>query len=223
MTKARAIWIWIKSVSWWFWIERVSWIVILLGIPSYFLDQYFRGEIERATNTLEFVKKYQDPHMVGERFVLLEPWLQYNIADLEAQGVSTRTITDTVFKMIDLSKGTKHDMRTAVFDIVDFYETLLVCINIRRCDRGIATSYFREYANEFYCLYRPYILQLKRQRQLPTNYACGLEGFAGACGSGLQAPLPAGSTHSLSAEKGATTSIVRSSPVITSTGPAACQ
>ena len=140
------------------------------------------------------MKKYQDPHMLGQRFALLEPWLQYDVKELvEVEGISARAVEDTVFNMIDLSagKGTYHDMRMAIFDIVDFYETLVVCLDVGRCERDVANSYFKEYANQFYCLYKPYILKLRLHRELPNNYACGLARFAGDCETGSTESDPA--------------------------------
>ncbi len=173
-----------RSERIWTWAERLSWMVIILGIFGVGLDQYFRWQAERESNTLQFVKNYQAPHMLGQRFALLEPWLQYDVKELvEVEGISTRAVTDTVFNMIDLSagKGTYHDMRIAIFDIVDFYETLVVCIDVGRCNEKVADSYFKEYANQFYCLYKPYILKLRLHRELPSNYACRLAKFAGDC------------------------------------------
>jgi hypothetical protein len=175
----------------WFLVERASWIAVILGIGfaafgivSWWLDQNARRQAELESNTLEFVKKYQDPHMLGQRFALLEPWLQYDVKELvEVEAISERAVTDTVFNMIDLSagRGPYHDMRLAIFDIVDFYETLVVCIEVKRCNGEVANSYFKEYANQFYCLYKPYILKLRLHRELPSNYACRLARFAGEC------------------------------------------
>lgn len=206
MTRARAEAIWV-------WVERASWVVILLGIPSFFLEQYFRSNIERASNTLEFVKKYQEPNMVAQRFALLRPWLQYNVQQLEAQGISTRAINDTVFNLIKSSEGTDSDMRVAIFDIVDFFETLLVCIEIDRCNKKIATSYFKEYANQFYCLYEPYITQLRRQQQMPKNYACSVSRFAGTCDTRVQNLIPTDNASLSSSTRGETSAVVKSSPV----------
>jgi hypothetical protein len=179
----------------WAWIERVSWIVIIIGaVIGWYAEKLNREQAERQSNTLEFMKKYQDPHMLGQRFALLEPWLQYDVKELvEVEGISARAVEDTVFNMIDLSagKGTYHDMRMAIFDIVDFYETLVVCLDVGRCERDVANSYFKEYANQFYCLYKPYILRLRLHRELPNNYACGLARFAGDCETGSTESDPA--------------------------------
>jgi hypothetical protein len=179
----------------WAWIERVSWIVIIIGaVIGWYAEKLNREQAERQSNTLEFMKKYQDPHMLGQRFVLLEPWLQYDVKELvEVEGISARAVEDTVFNMIDLSagKGTYRDMRMAIFDIVDFYETLVVCLDVGRCERDVANSYFKEYANQFYCLYKPYILKLRLHRELPNNYACGLARFAGDCETGSTESDPA--------------------------------
>ena len=180
-----------SSKGYWVWAERLSWaaVIITLGVAGYgirtwYLDQQAKKQAELESNTLEFVKKYQDPHMLGQRFALLEPWLQYDVKELvEVEGISERAVADTVFNMIDLSagKGIYHDMRMAIFDIVDFYETLVVCIDVGRCEKDVADSYFKEYANQFYCLYKPYILKLRAHRELPNKYACGLARFAGEC------------------------------------------
>jgi hypothetical protein len=185
----------VSSKGNWAWIERVSWIVIIVGaLIGWYAEKLNRKQAERQSNTLEFMKKYQDPHMLGQRFALLEPWLQYDVKELvEVEGISARTVEDTVFNMIDLSagKGTYHDMRMAIFDIVDFYETLVVCLDVGRCERDVANSYFKEYANQFYCLYKPYILKLRLHRELPNNYACGLARFAGDCETGSTESDPA--------------------------------
>jgi hypothetical protein len=195
-----------SSKGYWYLFERASWIAVILGligvifgIVSWVIDQNSRKQAELESNTLEFVKEYQAPHMLGQRFALLEPWLQYDVKELvDVEGISARAVEDTVFNMIDLSagKGTYHDMRIAIFDIVDFYETLVVCIDVRRCEKKVADSYFKEYANQFYCLYKPYILKLRLHRELPSNYACRLAKFAGDCERASTEPDPAtGGVH----------------------------
>jgi len=163
----------------WVIVERLSWTVVIFGIPLFFIEQNIRSQHERENNTLEFAKKYQDSQMVTYRFALLAPWMQYNIREMEAARPSRRVVDDFVMKLIEVSKdsGKDADMRAAIFGIVDFYETLMVCVETARCDKQLAISYFEEYGRKFYCLYRPYILKL-RDEQRVASYGQRLEQLA---------------------------------------------
>ena len=89
-----------------------------------------------------------------------------------------------MLKLVDANSKSagRQDMREAIFSIVDFYETLQLCIDVQKCDRPLALSYFQEYARRFYCLYAPYIGKLRHQQSMP-GYATRLERLALAGGS----------------------------------------
>lgn len=167
-----------SKIEVWDWVDRLSKIVVALGVPLFFVEQYLHWERDKATNTLEFVKKFQDTQLVNQRFALLSAWMQYDIRQLQAAGPSKKAIDDAVLKIVNASVVPgKTDLRAAVFDIVDFYETLKVCIDSNRCDGEMAVSYFSEYAHRFFCLYQPYILKL-REQQAVSSYGKRLEEFA---------------------------------------------
>jgi hypothetical protein len=172
------------NARFWTWLERASWIWIVLGVPLFFVEHHLQLERDRATATLEFVKRYQDSQIVSERFALLAPWMQYNIEEFRLAKPSPQAIEDLVLKLVNASPTSgPRDMREAIFSIVDFYETLQICVNAGRCDPALAVSYFGQYAKQFYCLYKPYIFKLRHDQNIPT-YARRLEQLAegeGAC------------------------------------------
>jgi hypothetical protein len=145
----------------------VTWIVIVgtatFGIPSLIIEHHFQLERDRQAATLEFAKIFQSPHLVEKRLSLLTPWLDgdYNVQRLRKLGVSTADVRAIVLNMVDPSAPSSADVRSAIFNLVDFYETLQLCVERQRCDQEIAAAYFQPYAWEFYCLYRPYINQLR--------------------------------------------------------------
>jgi hypothetical protein len=152
----------------------------------FFVGEHLKREEERASNTLDFVKRFQESQLVAQRFVLLKSWMQYDVKAIETLQMPKQVLDDLVLKMIEVStEGANQDeLRPAIFSIVDFYETLAVCIDIRRCDRDIAVNYFDDYARRFYCLYQPYIHLLREQQQIAA-YGARLESFAlrkGPCG-----------------------------------------
>jgi hypothetical protein len=168
----------------WTWLERASWIWIVLGVPLFFVEHHLQLDRDRATATLEFVKRYQDSQLVSERFALLAPWMQYNIEEFRQARPSPQAVEDLVLKLVNASPTSGgRDMREAIFSIVDFYETLQLCVDAGRCDRELALSYFGMYAKQFYCLYKPYVFKLRHDQNIPT-YAQRLEQLAqggGAC------------------------------------------
>jgi hypothetical protein len=165
----------------WAWVERITWIIVIFGIPLFFVEQYLQIQREKVSATLEFMKKYQDAHLVSQRFILLEPWTQYDLQTLRLANPSTRAMDDLVIALINKSAGSSRDMREAIFNIVDFYDTLELCIRAGRCDRKLAIAYFQGYAKQFFCLYSPYIQRLKNQQSMP-EYGSRLERFAVAGG-----------------------------------------
>jgi hypothetical protein len=71
----------------WVWIDRFSRIMVFVGIPAFFVNQYIRAEHDRASNTLEFVTRFQDSQLVRYRYRLLAPWMAKNVTALEKAGV----------------------------------------------------------------------------------------------------------------------------------------
>jgi hypothetical protein len=148
-------------------LERVTWIVIVgtatLGIPSLILEHTFQLDRDRQAATLEFAKIFQSPQLVEKRLALLAPWLDgdYDVRRLRKLRVSTADVRAIVLNMVDASNPSSADVRSAIFDLVDFYETLQLCVERKQCDQDMASAYFQPYAWEFYCLYRPYINQLR--------------------------------------------------------------
>jgi hypothetical protein len=158
-----------KNFASWTWFERLSWIVVVFGASGFFVEHYFQLQRDKASATLEFVKRYQDAQLTSRRFALLEPWMSYDIKQMKAMGATRQDIDELVMKLIEHHSGNDTaDIRAAIFDVVDFYQTLSHCIEAGRCDGDVAKSYFEEYAWRFYCLYRPYILTLKQQQNMPT-------------------------------------------------------
>jgi hypothetical protein len=173
----------------WKWVERLSWIWIIFGIPLFFIEHHRQVERDKAAATLEFVKRYQDNQLVTQRFALLSPWMKYNLQAFMMAKPSPLAVEDMVLKMVDASaesNSNQRDMREAIFSIVDFYETLQLCIDAGSCDRALAVSYFGQYAHQFFCLYKPYILKLRSQQRM-LDYGNRLERLAlegGSCDAG---------------------------------------
>lgn len=177
----------------WFYLERLSWIVIVVGGPTFLVEWYHdRGErarqLERdraehylqlqrdkASETLSFVKTYQDATLVAQRFALLEPWLseQNNLSFYGQMDGTYADFEDLVLKTV----AARPQLRTAIFGVVDFYETLQLCIDADRCDKKIAISYFQDYSRQFFCFYRPYIQMLKEKQNI-QSYGDRLMRFA---------------------------------------------
>lgn len=136
---------------------------------------------------------FQDSHLVSKRFALLAPWLtgQFDIRKLREQGATRADLQAIVLAQVDPAYPSSADMRSAIFDIVDFYDTLQLCIENDRCDKAMAEAYFQNYAWEFQCLYEPYISLLKdalapstetSQDQTAEVYGQRLKRFATAYG-----------------------------------------
>jgi hypothetical protein len=151
----------------WCYFERISWIVIvataLIGVPTLLIEHRFQLERDRRSATLEFAKIFQGDHLVSKRFELLTPWLQgkYEIEQLRRMQATRADLRAIVLDMVGPTAPSGAQLRSSIFDIVDFYETLQLCIENDRCDKEMAVTYFQEYAWQFYCLYQPYIQRLK--------------------------------------------------------------
>ncbi len=152
----------------WVYLERFSWIIIVatavLGIPTLLIEHHFQLQRDRQNTTLEFAKLFQGAHLVSQRFALLMPWLEgkYDIENLRRVEASRADLRAIVLDMVEPITSSSAQLRSAIFDVVDFYETLQLCIENDRCDKAMAVAYFQGYAWEFYCLYQPYIEKLKK-------------------------------------------------------------
>ncbi|MEA3278725.1 MAG: hypothetical protein U9Q81_26185 [Pseudomonadota bacterium] len=160
-------------------LRNLSYIVVILGIPTFFLDQYEGRQRQNKLNTLEYVNRFHDPHLIRQRFALLRPWLDRDLNKLLAAGASRRTLQDLVLADVTASaeKGREADMRAALFDVVDFYDSLSVCLQVSLCSSDLAESYFGDYATRFFCLYEGYIKKVRTEQSIPS-FGLRLEEFS---------------------------------------------
>jgi hypothetical protein len=134
----------------WNWIDKATKVLVLFGIPMFFVQEHIKNEQDRAGNTLEFVKRFGEAELVGHRMALLKPWLQYDVASLETAKIPKEALDQLVLKMIVVSEQEHNgDLRSSIFSIVDFYESLGICVEINRCNQQIAKAYFLDYAHRF--------------------------------------------------------------------------
>lgn len=147
-------------------IETLSFIVIILGVPAFFIEQYQARQHAAKEATLEYVNRFHRAELTESRFLLLKPWLDQNIQKLVEAGASRETINDIVQAEIDTSadNGPNKDLRVAVFRMVDFYDSLLVCLENEICSEDLVRSYFGDYAVRFDCLYGGYIKKVKSEQ-----------------------------------------------------------
>lgn len=167
-------------------LEALSYLVITAGIVTFYIQQSNDFEKTRTTTTLDYVGRYNSDYLVNFRYRLLAPWYDYanDLTTIEQIGHVEKSAFDSfIMKLVEKAaeEGGQHDLRPAVFAVVEFYDQLLICDETKICDPNALRAYFSANAKNFFCLYRP-VIEFHRLRMAIPDYGVRLERFVGAIG-----------------------------------------
>jgi hypothetical protein len=160
-------------------LEYVGALVVITGVPLFFIERWQQAEDERKTRAIEFVGRFQAENMAEARFRLLEPWLAYRDelrAVAKLGGLDREEANRLVKGIVAASAEAPGDPRLleAIHEMTDFFDHVAICVRENLCDSAVIRSYFKSYATQFFCLYGV-VLEDQRADLGMAGYGSGVE------------------------------------------------
>ncbi len=133
----------------------------------------------RVKQTMEQLKSFNSGRLQDAYLKLTSIWFEYYhyIEGINKEIVASKQASEQIKANIILPIIANRALEQDIRILVDFYESLQVCVQNRICDKQVARDYFGDYADDFYCLHLPWI---NNQRAVISGYAEHLQAFVHA-------------------------------------------
>ena len=136
---------------------------------------------EKVNATLEFAMRLNEGELLESREALIQSWLPH-LAMIEYAneigGISAADRSRLLNGVLEQMERRGIDPQIEIFRIVDFLDQVVICIASSACDEETATTYFSDFALQFFCIYNEQILAL-RHGFGTRNLGLGLERLKG--------------------------------------------
>ncbi|MEM8837230.1 MAG: hypothetical protein AAGE89_03995 [Pseudomonadota bacterium] len=171
-----------------FFLEGLSYVAVVIGV-AYAASQYYLSErqarkddavaIEKAEEqarkvrveaSLDFIRGYQQDHIVTARLQLLNNWNKFPIPLSEIDGLpgSAEVIDQYANSFIFQEDGTVE--ADQLITVIDYLDVVGTCVKEDICLSSIIATHLGRDARSFYCLYGAPIERLRKDRVL-KNFA----------------------------------------------------
>ena len=134
-------------------------IVVIAGVPLFFVQQYYEYNRTRVGKTIDFAMLLQSADFKNARYNTLKPWLDQPLEAFQAahppEAIREKFVRDVV--------ATNKEIFPALFEINEFFNSLGVCVESGACDADVADKQFGEFAKGIHCLYGIIYNDMKRK------------------------------------------------------------
>lgn len=162
-------------------LEAASYVVVLFGIPGYFVQQSQQAQSKRIDSTLQYISLYQTDRISNAREELISSWFQYanKVKLMNEQGVSNAVLRHMVASMIEASveRDPVDNLQRSLLTINDFYNQLQTCVSSNACDQTTAGTYFSAEAKQMNRLYGEWFVKARGDLSI-VDLGIGLEKIA---------------------------------------------
>ncbi|MFO3798092.1 MAG: hypothetical protein ACK8QZ_12585, partial [Anaerolineales bacterium] len=118
-------------------LEGAAHIVVILGIPAFFYQQFQHKVMLRKQQTLESITAFSTDEVLNAREQVQRPWRTVSVPALIDAGMTrddfNRLVTETVNDDLELQRS--------IFLIVDFFENARRCIDLELCEEQTMTGF----------------------------------------------------------------------------------
>lgn len=165
-------------------LEVLSYIVVILGVPVFFYQQWQITETRRTEETLKFVTMFQQERVALARATLFLSWVKYS-KDIElinaGPGIPQLMLERWVEKMIEISSKSnpEKNLINAIYVMTDFFDQLYLCVRVNVCREEPARLYFHEFSFHFYHLYGYKVEEIRGSLSI-DSFGSGIRYFAAA-------------------------------------------
>ncbi len=147
-------------------VDIVGVTIAVIGVPLFFVGEYQEVQRERINRTLDYVEEYNRGDIFEVRKGLLEAWSSLPIpvgelSDLEADPVIWG-------KLVDDLAVTNPEFRSAVIELVSYFDTVGFCISVNECDAHTAQQLIASPATAFCNLYGSLVVDIRSESSLST-------------------------------------------------------
>jgi hypothetical protein len=153
----------------------VSWIGVLglLAAASWTLVEYYENkDKEQSQQTLKYVTAINSGELFEAQSLIATTWAtkSSNLEELIEAGNENK-LADFI-----VSTSNEENVRSSIWIVIDFYESLATCVNEEICSKDNALAFFGERSLRFYNLHHHFI-EATRQELGDEKYAALLQGF----------------------------------------------
>lgn len=148
-------------------VDIVGVTIAAIGVPLFFLQQFWEVERERINRSLAYVDSYRSGEILENRLRLIEIWSEYPVELIRAASPSREIIDKLV---LDLSV-THDDFARSILILTDFFDSVSECLRVHECHEDGLSDLMSDHAYIFCNLYGGYIRF--------TRSSNGLDGFGG--------------------------------------------
>lgn len=155
-------------------LKLVLLIASLLGIWQYFdLKQE-----ARIKQTMSFLNQFNESHMREAKLNLEQVWTQYyeKINLINKHSVPSVEQKKSIQSEFVLYVIRHHEIQNDIRLLINFFDSLAICIQEGICDKETSRTFFEHYANRFLCLHEPWI-EDQRIKLNDVFFAAYLQGF----------------------------------------------
>jgi hypothetical protein len=146
-----------------------SWIglVALIVGGVFAIVQYLDKEkADRVKTTLEFLQKFNTAPVVDARKAVLSAWAGNN--ERVALAVThSASEPDTYPKLVAEIVKAKA-LYEPLITVIDFYDSLQICVETKLCDSSATTSIFQRDARVFFNVHYPFFIEQRKERVDPA-------------------------------------------------------
>lgn len=156
--------------------ELLSYIVVVLG-SLFAVYQYLDIQSsDKIKETLSYEHRFNDGAFLEAKVSVAQAWQPYAslFERLRQKSVKSQSEKEKILNRVAQVLIRKEHLGKDINIMVDFYESLSICMQSGICDKKTAYSFFLPYAKRFYRLHRSYID--KKSRYI-ADYARGLKKF----------------------------------------------
>jgi len=154
--------------------ETLSYIIIIIG-AFFALYQYFEMKYsDRVKETLSYEKRLNDGEFLDAKVSINQAWQPYQsfFEKLHQKTIKSQNDKDKILDKVAQKVIKNKNLSKDIDLLVDFYESLSICVKSDICDQTTALSFFSPYAEKFYQLHNLYI---KNKSKSIIGYAKGLK------------------------------------------------
>lgn len=140
-------------------LKFLSYFSLVPAIVFFLLQQAADLRSSRVEQAMTFIALANEGDLAGARQRLTRPWLATDLGRFYARNPSPAMIAkfkDDVLAASPVSDGD-------ISQLVDYYDTVVLCREMKVCDRTIVDSYFSRPIAAFYCAYDRRLERLARR------------------------------------------------------------
>ncbi len=168
-------------------------VLVVVALIIAFLTYHQQQRDAAVAASMSYVNQFNSGEILQARNTVFRSWLPYDFN--RTDGILPKAALDALVLRVlsaDEEADPTYRLRTALVNIVAFYDSVAACARSQVCDNELLAQHLEGYGLDFLCLHQSFIEDQISQSHL-TGFGAGLMAFAGGKGC-LAGGEQAGST-----------------------------